>query len=419
MERLRLIGLGLVGVALGVGLACESSDGTGGGGAAEFCPSLQGYVSPCDEPTTCERALARDCGPMEEILQPEVADEVARCMSALGQPQDCFDRATDLSTTSAATEDFATAFCLECGDGSGECESEVLSGEDESAIARAGRLARVLTRDALEAVQDECATGDDCAAEFETCAKQALARDLPSETATCMVDAVYDDYQSECSSTTDDTIGETDGSDTTPTTTDPTDPTETDSGETDTVGDTDDICDEEGCACQFNEECAGELICPDGSCVAPTVCGDDPNEPNDGEAAAVLLDPITDDDDTGSMVAGELDSPMDIDWYRYEGSDTALAIVGPYAQVNINALELCVYAECLNGLENTEVSCNKGTTQQPSPGGRPGCCGMNTGGFDISLSCGGTFSDDSALIYMSVTGSEAGVCQEYAITYNF
>ena len=420
MGKARWIGLGLLGFAFGVGWACESSE-SGGSGSAEFCPSLEGYVSPCDEPTTCERALARDCGALEAILQPEIADEIASCMSALGQPMDCIDRATDLSTSSSIVEDFATAFCLECGDGSSACEDELLSGDDETQNARAGRIARVLTRDALERLQDECTTGDECAAGFEDCAKQFLARDLPSETATCLVDGVYDDYDEDCGSTSN-ASGETDTSDPT-TATDPTiDPT----GETDTMdptgeteGDTEDICNEAGCACQFNEDCAGDLICPNGTCEEPAQCGDDPYEPNNGEVQAFLLDPITDDDDQGSMVSAELEAATDIDWFRYEGTDTTFSIVNPYAQVNINALELCLYAECLNGLENTDVSCNEGTTQQPSPNGRPGCCGTNTGGFEINLSCGGTLSDDSALMYMSVTGSEPGVCQEYTVTYHF
>jgi len=421
MEKLRLIGLGLVGVVMGAGLACEASDGENGG-AAGFCPSLEGYVSPCDEPTECERALARDCAAMEAILQPEIVDEVARCMSALGKPQDCFDRATDLSTTSSLVEEFATAICLECGDGSGDCEDEVLSGEDETPLARAGRLARVLTRDALERVQDECTTGDACADGFESCAKQVLARDLPSETATCMVDGVFDHYDDACEATAS-TTGETDGSDTNPTdSTNPTDPTggsETDDPTGDSESDTDDVCDYGGCPCMFNEECAGALICPEGTCVEPGECGDDPNEPNNGEIQAADLGAITDDDDQGSMIAGELEAANDIDWFVYEGSDTTFAVVGPYVQVNVNALEVCMYAECLNGLENTDVTCNKGTTQQPSPNGRPGCCGTDTGGFDINLSCGGALSDDSALIYMSVTGSEPGVCQEYTLSYHF
>jgi len=412
--------IGLAGFALGVGLACESSGDDGGSGAA-FCPSLEGYVSPCDEPTVCERSLARDCEPLEGILLPEIAAEVADCMSALGEPMDCFVNATNASTTSPQVEDFATALCLECGDGSNACESEVLSGNADTDLSRAGRLARVLTRAALEQVQDQCTTGDACAAGFEACAKQTLARDIPSETAGCLVDAVYDDYAADCGSTSDSTTGETDSGSGDPTfaTTEPTTATATNpTGDTDT-GETGDVCDGVGCACDFNEDCAGTLICPEGTCGEPAACADDPNEPNNGEIQATLLDPITDDDGQGSMISGELEAATDIDWFRYEGSDTTFSIVSPYAQVNVNSLELCMYAECLNGLENTDVSCNKGTTQQPSPNGRPGCCGTNTGGFELNLSCGGTFTDDSALIFISVAGSEPGVCQEYTVSYHY
>ncbi len=418
MNGTRLIGLlGLFGVGFGAGLACESSEGPGGG--AGFCAALEGYVSPCDAPTVCERALVRDCDSLEAILQPGVAESTAACMNALGQPQECIDEATDASLSSPAVQSFATALCLECGDGSDGCEDEVLEADADTDLGRAGRLARVLTRGALERLQDECTTGDDCAAGFESCAKQVLARDVPDETATCLVDAVFDDYDASCGSGGTTGGSETDSNPTFPTdptqSTNPTDPTDG----SDTDGDTDDTCDQEGCVCMFNEDCAGELMCPEGTCVSVAACTDDANEPNDGEMQATLLDPITDDDDQGSMVSGQLSAPGDTDWFRYEGDDTAFAVVSPYVQVNVNALQLCMYAECVNGLGNTDVSCNEGTTLQPSPNGRPGCCGINTGGFQINLSCGGTFTDDDALIFMSVTGSEAGVCQDYTVTYNY
>lgn len=426
MKSVRLLGTALLGVVIGVAVSCESSN-EGSGGAADFCPSLEGYVSPCDDANVCEQALARDCDPLSGVVNADFATATAECMNMLGQPQDCMADATRASTSSPRVEAFATAICLECGSGAGDCEDEVLDANDDTELGRAGRLARILTADALEAVQDECTTGENCAASFESCAKQVLARDVPDESATCLVDAAFDNYDTSCGG--DSTTGlDTDGSDTDQpgTNTFPTDPTDATTNPTDptdptseTDGDTEDLCDEVGCACMFNEDCAGELICPEGTCEEPTSCEDDPFEPNNGEIQATLLPPITDDDDQGDMLTGELEAAQDIDWFRYEGDDTALAIVGPYAQVNVNALELCIYAECLNGLENTDVSCNEGTTLQPSPNGRPGCCGSNTSGFEISLSCGGTFSDDSAQIFMSVTGSDPGVCQEYTLSYHF
>jgi hypothetical protein len=171
----------------------------------------------------------------------------------------------------------------------------------------------------------------------------------------------------------------------------------------------------------FNEDCAGDLMCLDDVCMASAECGDDPNEPNNGDIQATFLPPIGDNDGEGSMVAGELESANDIDWFRYEGSDNINGQVNPYAQLNVVALELCIYAECNEGLDATNLACPEGTTQQPSPSGRPGCCATNTMGFELDMSCGGfnPIGDDSAIIYMSVNGSEPGVCQEYTLTYHF
>jgi hypothetical protein len=119
-------------------------------------------------------------------------------------------------------------------------------------------------------------------------------------------------------------------------------------------------------------------------------------------------------------VQGELQAVSDEDWFRFEGIDSAWGIVNPYAQVNVTSLSLCIYAECHTGLENTDVECPTGTTQQPSPGGTPGCCAQGVDGIQMSLTCNaGVFGSDDAYIYMSVTGSEPGVCQEYTITYHY
>jgi hypothetical protein len=85
------------------------------------------------------------------------------------------------------------------------------------------------------------------------------------------------------------------------------------------------------------------------------------------------------------------------------------------------SLRLCIYAECIEGLEATSVTCPEGTTQAPSPGGRPGCCAEGSTGFELSLGCGGfnPLGDDSAIVSMSVEGGENGVCQDYALSLHF
>ena len=55
-----------------------------------------------------------------------------------------------------------------------------------------------------------------------------------------------------------------------------------------------------------------------------------------------------------------------------------------------------------------------------SLGGLPGCCGQGVDGFAMTLTCNaGVFGSDNADVYMSVTGSDPGVCQEFTITYNY
>lgn len=422
-HTLRNWALMLGGLAIGIAVGCQEDEDPAGG-VAGFCESLNGFVSDCDEPSPCERALVRDCDPLGQILASAALDATTQCMNALGKPQECLADSLQLTPASTELEAFATAICLECSDGAGDCEDDVIGGDDDTELGRAGRIARILSADALAEVQDECTTGDACLANFEGCAMDVLAREVPGDSAECLVQAAIDNYDDSCGSDTvasSDTDSDTDsmstsaGPSTSPTM--PTDPTEG----SDTEGGTDtDVCNTEGCGCDFAEDCLGELQCLDFICTSVVNCTDDQNEPNENEMQAALLPPINDDDSSQTSVAGELANPGDVDFFRYEGSDEAFAVVGPYAQVNINALELCIYAECTNGLENTEVSCQEGTTQQPSPGGRPGCCASNTSGFEIDLGCmSGAFGDDSALIYMSVTGSEPGICQEYSLTYHY
>jgi hypothetical protein len=162
------------------------------------------------------------------------------------------------------------------------------------------------------------------------------------------------------------------------------------------------------------------LICVDNVCVAALQCDDDPTEPNDNETDAYFLGQIGDGDGEGSTIISELSGPDDTDWFSFDGLDNFGGIVNPYAQLNVQALALCMYAECHEGLGATSVTCPDGTTQQPSPAGRPGCCASNTTGFELAPSCGSTgFDDDSAYIYISVSGSEPGVCQEFTLSYHF
>jgi hypothetical protein len=383
---------------------------------------MQGYISSCGTLSPCENAIVRDCGALETTLARSFVDETTRCMRALGTPLHCFAAAFDATTSSSELERFARTLCLECGDGAGTCEAEVIAGTGEHALARAGRLARVLSPPLLEAVERDCATGTDCAETFELCAAGVLARAVPAESVACVMEAIDGETMDDCGHAsaggTDDGGADTGGPTTVGDTDDPTDPT----NPTDPTGDTGDTdgCTTEGCPCMFSEDCSGALECIDDTCTALQEC-DAPHEPNDIESQAHWLGMITDSDGDGSSIMGKLDGNTDFDWFAYHGVDGWSAVVNPWASVNVNALELCIHAECVNGLASTSVTCPQGTTQQPSPQGRPGCCATNTAneGFEIDMSCGGWFSDDSAYIYMRVSGAQAGVCQSFSLSYHF
>jgi hypothetical protein len=416
VRLIRIAGVIAAGIAGLAGAGCED-DSHRSGGPDDFCGVMRGYISACGTLSPCESAIVRDCATVETSFATSFIEEIASCMRALGTPMHCIAEAFDTTVSSARLESFSTTICLECGSGAGPCEAEVTAGTADHALARAGRLARVLSPSLLDAVETECATGSGCADTFEVCAAGVLARSLPAESVACVMAAVLDgDVSDGCEGGS---VGDTDGGDTDgsgptsmgDTDDDPTDPT-------DTAGDTDG-CTHEGCPCMFSEECSGELVCVGNQCTTAQQC-EAPHEPNNTEAQAHWLPGITDHDSDGSSIMGKLDGSSDVDWFAYEGTDVWNAIVNPWASLNVNALELCIHAECLNGLENTDVSCPQGTTQQPSPAGRPGCCGTNTGsGFELNLSCAGWFGDDSAHIYMRVSGAQAGVCQNFTLSYHF
>jgi hypothetical protein len=417
-----MYGLNRIGLVSWLALAsslggCEE-DPSRFGTATNLCEALQGYVSSCGPLSACEGALVRDCSALELALSPSFATAATDCLNGLGTPMDCIGDAVRQTPSSSGLQALARTVCL-CSDGAGgACEDDFLTGADSDA-GRAGRIARMLDDSVLQDVDAECTAGERCTETFEDCAFTVMSRTVPGETADCLIDAVLGRFSDDCAAgDTDD--GDGGGSDGKGDPSDPSDPGSdtSDPDEPDEPG----ACTGSGCACMFHEDCADGFDCIDDVCSARTECPADPNEPNNGEIQATFLPPITDSDGDGSSINGVLENAFDIDWFRYEGSDVVGALVNPYAQLNVYALELCIYAECMNGLENTDISCPEGTTQRPSPSGRPGCCATNTSGFEISLGCGSAwnpFTDESSYIYMSVTGSEPNVCQDFTLSYHF
>lgn len=172
----------------------------------------------------------------------------------------------------------------------------------------------------------------------------------------------------------------------------------------------------EGCICDEGS-CDEGLECTRDQCVPTSGCDVDLLEPNDEEDAPTLLGELSDDDDKGGSIFGTLNGPEDVDWYRYTGDDDAFSFVDPSRFVDATAgVRFCKFAECENGLDNTEFPCPDGTEQATSPAGRPGCCaplGMEIG----DANCSGVV-EDNMFIYMRVDQGEEA-CVDYQLIYHF
>lgn len=410
----QVVALGAIAVGFGCGAASSSGDD-------ELCDLLEGAEASC-EGDDCASALARDCEVLPEVVTPSFRDAVIECLQDFGAPLQCLDDAAQSSLATSEFERFSETMCLACGDGTSECIALVQDGLGETDFARAGKLTRALSSDVISEIEESCTASDGCAAAFESCATSTLARTIPTETARCLVGGILDGTDANCdqgsgneTSGTGDAGGDENGDDDAGDSGVPDD----DGGSDDETGGGPDSCVTEGCACQFNDECEGDLVCIDQQCSAPLVCEDDPNEPNDAEGAATYLPPIGDSDSEGSSILAELDGATDVDWYRYQGSDNIGSLVNPAIYTSIFSLESCIFIECLGGAEYTNVDCPEGTNQKPSASGIPGCCSTNSEGFQMHFACDDTFTDDSANVYMRVSGGPADLCQQYSIDYHF
>jgi hypothetical protein len=201
--------------------------------------------------------------------------------------------------------------------------------------------------------------------------------------------------------------------------------TSTSSGTDDDDDDDDDSTDDDtgascpagtqGCPCD-DDACADDLVCVHDQCETPLQCPADINEPNDSEETAVFLGQINDCNWNGGSVDGVL-SWGDEDWFTYTGTDAFGCWVDPAREIVADAdIRICKFAECLNGLENTELTCPPPTKSATSPAGRPGCCG--TSDFQLSVyDCAGTIND-SANVYIRIDqGGEQ--CVEYTFNYHY
>lgn len=165
-------------------------------------------------------------------------------------------------------------------------------------------------------------------------------------------------------------------------------------------------------ACDVGLECDSSDVC-----VVPGACEDDEWGDITSEDSAHFLGMIDDDDENGDNVLGVLAGPDDVDWFRYDGEDSSFDSVDPFRTIAASAgVRFCKFAECENGLENTEFECGKGASATTSPDGRPGCC-ADAVIHVPDANCSGTISDDMA-IWVRVDQAEEA-CVQYAFDYHF
>jgi hypothetical protein len=173
---------------------------------------------------------------------------------------------------------------------------------------------------------------------------------------------------------------------------------------------------EVGCPCD-GDECV-EGLCIAGMCEAPMECDEDPNEPNDVNAEATVLEGIDDNDANGTMLTGVLADPFDMDWFTYPGTDVTGQTVDParMAIVTGGTLEMCKYLDCVEGTEL--IVCPPGTVAEESAG-HPGCCGTGPIVFDADgFECEAGAFETSAQVYIRLRNADAQ-CVGYTVSYHF
>jgi hypothetical protein len=157
---------------------------------------------------------------------------------------------------------------------------------------------------------------------------------------------------------------------------------------------------------------------PTSSSTGEPPCQDQgPGEPgNDTIDGAYDLGTISDSDDQGGQVTGNLREPGDVDWYKYIGEDTSFNSVDPFRQTVGAGIRTCMFVECIEG--DTELECPSATVPA-TEGAISGCCWngsieVNIGGFN----CSGPISDDST-VYMKIEHPDGPGCESYTVNYHY
>lgn len=147
----------------------------------------------------------------------------------------------------------------------------------------------------------------------------------------------------------------------------------------------------------------------------PLVCKGEMSEPNESEVFATPLGTIDDCDGSGSTVSGVSSGTNDVDWLRFQGTDTFGCSVNPTVKLSTSGLRLCAFALCDNGTTDLQ-DCGIGTNTT-SPAGMHGCCTSSTQSMDLQINCSTT--KDSADIFIRVDQPNGNACVAYDVAYHY
>lgn len=158
--------------------------------APTFCGQSNAAVERCAEKaTSCDAVLTEGCAALDGIVSQATLDAARDCLeSGVCGAASCLSRGQKNVTPSAAHKQLATNFCRFCAPDVDDCEAQF--------YARSGRLpGRLVLPYAdkiVKAVDDACTGQEDCRAQFNTCARDAIdsavRRELEDDLTDCVVE---------------------------------------------------------------------------------------------------------------------------------------------------------------------------------------------------------------------------------------
>jgi hypothetical protein len=160
----------------------------------------------------------------------------------------------------------------------------------------------------------------------------------------------------------------------------------------------------------FPDDASADPTPPDGDeCI-------DKDDPGSTEAVAKALPNIDDDDDSGGTVTGMMHGEVDVDFYKFQGTDSGFGFVNPTVSSGTTGLELCMFVACMSGTMQWK-GCSNGGQHKKSDIGNDGCCVATPSSTTLDYDCDGTGSESSnVFIRVKQIGDQ---CLPYSVDYHF